>query len=327
LLGNASQASVSSNGSLIYYPGVSVLNVVSTLKRVAHDGKPLASQDVKRGYSDPRVSPDGRLLAFHFTGENAPDNDIWVTELARGTLNRLTVKPLEDETPAWSPDGLWIAYAGYKSDTERAIYRVRADGSGSPELLWSSPDHSHVTDWSGDGNTLVLESLDANSRNDILVLTIGVDQTPRPYLKTQFRESSGRISPDGKWLAYQSDEAGPLEIYVQAFPNGGGKIPISIGGGTQPVWSRDGRELYFRSETAIMSVSIAAEGSGLKVGTPTVLFADTFARPQGATHTTFDVFADGSFMVLEPEQAAATQQQIVAVFNWFEELKQKVRAP
>jgi eukaryotic-like serine/threonine-protein kinase len=274
-------------------------------------------------YSDPRISPDGRRLALHLEDQ---EDDVWTLEIARDSLTRQTFDPAEDETPVFSPDGQWLAYSGFaRGGKDRCIFRRRVDGSGGEEVLWTLPEHAHVSDWSPDGKTLVVDVF-GQAGLDIVLIDLGAPPVTRPYRKTTFDESSGRISPDGRWLAYRSNESGQDQIYVQSFPVPGGKVQVSTGGGVQPVWSRDGRALYFRAATDLM-VARAAGGPSLSLLAPVALFRDHFARPQGAAHTTYDVFPDGTFVFLESiESADATSVTpvLLSTFHWTEDLAARV---
>jgi len=276
-----------------------------------------------RSYSDPRLSPDGKRIALHLFDQ---DNDIWILDIARGAMNRLTFDAKEDETPAWSPDGQSIAFAGYLRDgsQNRAVFRRRADSSGSEELIWQNPNHSHVTDWSPDGKSILVEVADPKQRSDIFLIDVA-SKTARPLIATPFSESSARVSPDGKWIAYLSDESGRGEIYLQSFPELGHKTLISVEGGGQPLWSRDGRTIYFRSEKDFASASIDMTGGTIQAATPTILFPDTFMRPQAVNHTTYEVFPDGSFLLFAvPDDVINTQGAVIAVFNWLDEVRRTI---
>ena len=318
LVGSAAQYDLSRTGTLVHLPG-SVLNESRCLlRRVQATGLATPLSKTVREYSDPRVSPDGRRLALHLQEEG---NDVWALDLARDSLTRLTFEPDEDETPAWSPDGKWIAFAATRGG-ERRVIRRPADGSGAEEVLWTLSDHAHVTDWSPDGRSLLVDVYRTKSSTDIVRLDLAEKPTPRPFLETPFDESSGRISPDGRWIAYRSNESGRDEIYLQPFPNGGGKVSISNGGGVQPVWARDGRALYFRSDTDLMVARLGAAPA--PAFQPSVaVFKDRFARPQGAAHTTYDVFPDGSLLFLESmntQEGTAPARIVVAAFHWLENL-------
>jgi Tol biopolymer transport system component len=307
-------------------PGENAMQPRGTLQRVGRNGTGVRFGDGVREYSDPRVSPDGRRLALHLSDEQ---DDVWIYDLGRGTLARLTYGALEDETPVWSPDSQWIAFSGFTSDaTSRAVLRRRADGSGTEEVLWTGSEHAHVSDWSPDGKSVVVDLQTAEQRSNIVLIDATVPGRARPFLATPFAESSGRVSPDGRWMAYQSNESGRNEIYVQAFPAGGGKVLVSSGGGTQPAWSRDGRELYFRSPSELMSARIT-KGEGFNAAPPVALFKDDFSRPQGEGHTTYDVLPGGDFVFLEliATQFSSQAPLLTTVFNWAEDLNTRRLQP
>jgi Tol biopolymer transport system component len=304
----------------VYIPRDMASEPPSSLYRVTRNGVATEMPWATREYSDPRLSPDGRRLAVHLTDQ---DDDVWVTEFSRGALTRLSFTPTEDETPAWSPDGEWLAYSGWcgSGAEARCVYKRRADGSGESAILAKTSTHVHVNDWSPDGTTLVLESVHVERRGDLFLLDARGGEL-RPYLTTEFAEQSGRISPDGKWLAYQSTESGEAQVYVQSFPNPGSKVQVSTDGGLQPVWARDGRELYFRSATHLMAARVSAAGT-LVMDRPVALFSDSYLRPQGDSHTSYDVFPDGGFLFIDLPRTAkskTTSPSFVAIFNWFEEL-------
>jgi serine/threonine-protein kinase len=318
MMGDAGQYDVSRTGTLIELPGSMATEQPKLPRRVQANGEAPLSKSARQ-YSDPRISPDGQRIAFHLEDDA---NDIWTLDATRDVLTRLTFEPGEDETPAWSPDGRWIAWSGTRGD-KRSILRRRADGSGGEEVLFTLQDHAHVTDWSPDGRSLVVDVFRTSQRTDIARLDLGEKPSLHPFLETPFDESSGRVSPDGRWLAYRSDESGRDEIYVQPFPDGGAKVQVSTGGGLQPVWSKDGRVLYFRSDPDVMAARMVT-GSALAFEPPRPLFKDRFESPQGAAHTSYDVFADGSFLFLESAAPAnavsAGNAALIATFHWLENL-------
>ena len=322
VIGAAAQYAVSGNGTLVYIPGAFTVAPAATLKRVTRQGGAAPLPGPLRQYSDPRISPDGSRLAVHLTDQQ---DDVWVGDVSRGALVRMSFGGGEDETPVWSPDGKWIAFAGVCRDSnQRCIFKRPGDGSGNEEALWRGDLHVHVTDWSPDGRTLIVDAANPESRSDVSLLdanpsTAGASAL-QPLLATPYVEAAARLSPDGRWVAYMSSESGQLEIYVQAFPPTGAKIPVSSGGGIAPVWSRNGRELFFRSNTELMAARVIG-GDRISFETPAPLFKDTYLRPQGESHTTYDVFPDGSFVFIESNERTAAAPALVAVFNWFEELK------
>ena len=264
---------------------------------------------------DLRLSPDGTRLAVHFVGG---ENDIWIYEFARGTMSRLTLEPGEDETPVWSPDGGFIAFAGQRE--RRKVFRVRADGSEVPEPLWESNYHTHVSDWSPDGRWLVLD-IDSGRQFGVWILDVEGESDAQPLLDSRFDEKLARISPDGRYFAYVSNESGREEVYLQRFPDLGDKRQISNAGGTQPIWSRDGRKIVYRSGTHVMAVEVSS-GPPLDVSAPEPLVEDTFWNAPGA-HTYYDVMPDGNLIILQAE-GAREGTYVNVVVNWFQELEARV---
>jgi Tol biopolymer transport system component len=274
----------------------------------------------QRAYYDPRLSPDGQRLVVE--GTDAGD-DIWVVDLRRGTTTRLSFDPGEDETPAWAPDGRWVAYAASRAGQPRSIYRKASDGSGSEELLFSSPDHMHVDDWSHDGRSLLLTVDAASTKTDIWVLPLDGSGKAAPLLNSAFAEANSRLSPDGRWIAYESNESGRSEVYVQRFPALGGKVQVSTDGGGQPVWAVDGHQLFYRGGGRLISVSVGA-GDPLQLGAATPLLDDTFVN-KGANHVGYDVAADGRRFVFARETASMTPRRYFDVTeNWLPELLRRV---
>jgi hypothetical protein len=323
VLSTAAQYDVSTDGALIYLPAAAGAEGRSVMTVVKPTGTSSKLHDAVRKYSDPRLSPDGKNLALHLFDEQ---DDVWVFDIGRKAMTRITFDADEDETPVWSPDGQWIAYAGYVRDGSRArgIFRSRADGSGAEELLWKNMNHSHVNDWSPDGKSILIELADPKQRSDIYVIDIAT-KTGKPLIATSFSEASARVSPDGKWVAYRSEESGRGEVYVQAYPGLGQKALISIDGGGQPIWSHDSRTIYFRSEKDFRSARLAVSG-GVQASAPTVLMADSFLQPQAVNHTTYEVFPDGSFLVFAPpEDGVTAHAAVIAVFNWVEDVRTKVK--
>lgn len=317
--GNTPQFFVSDNGTLVYMPASSAQSTGTRLVAVSQAGQVSPIPAEPHDYSDPRVSSDGRFVAVHLQGEQ---NDVWVTDVSRGTVVRISFDAGEDETPAWSPDGKYVAWAGSRTDVLRGIFRRRSDGTGSEELIWKLENHAHVRDWTPDGRALVIEIGDPYMGGDIWRLDLEGTPGAAVYLKTQFNERSSRLSPDGHWLAYVSDESGRDEIYVQSFPQAGSKVQVSTGGGDQPVWSRDGHKIFFRSEGEIQEITFQPT-SPPSVSKAQSLFTDTFDNPQANGHTAYDIFPDGRFLMIQQTSKTDTAE-IVVVVNWTEELKRLV---
>jgi Tol biopolymer transport system component len=249
-------------------------------------------------YADPRVSPDGQRIAVHVFEEG---RDNWVVDLKRGAFTRLTFDGGEDETPVWSPDGRSIYWTSTRSGVNRGIYRKASDGSGAEQLIWSGDAHVHLGNLTPDGATLVISMIKGQH---VHLASINVaDGKLTPLLTTPFGNDTPALSHDGRWIAYESNESGQAEVYVQPFPSMQGRTQVSAGGGSQPVWSRNGRELYYRTLDKIMAVDVST-ASGLSAGAPRLLFRHRDGNPQGGGHTGYDVMSDGRFVMVGTSAAA-----------------------
>lgn len=311
------QAAVSDTGALAYVASEEAQAL--QLSWVDPQGQARPVVTVPRNYSDLVLSRDGRRAALHLWDQ---DDDIWVADLVRGGLTRLTFTKDEEETPVWSPDGKELAYAAAARDGKRGVFTRPADGSASAveRKVWEDIDHFHVNDWSPDRRTILVEARRAGTSNDIVAVDVEAG-TSRNLLASPYPEYNARLSPDGKWLAYVSEESGRPEVYVQPYPALNARVPVSTEGGREPVWSRDGRTLFFRSAESVMEAAVSPM-SPLEFAAPKVLFRDTFTRTQGSFHTHFDVAPDGRFLMIEnPNQGTVGRQEIHVVLNWADELQ------
>jgi serine/threonine-protein kinase len=252
--------------------------------------------------------------------------DIWVWDLVRKTMTRLTFDEAVDALPLWTPDGKRIAFRSNRG-SKTSIYWKAADGTGADEFLVSGSGGNIIPrSWSPDGKTLVfMESAATNT--DVGTVSIEGDRSKKPLLSGKYNEIDPVISPDGRWLAYSCDESGQYEIYVRPYPEvNGGKWQVSTSGGAWPIWSRDGRELFYRSGDASMAVVVKTKPT-ISFETPRTLFRGTYATGfANASLCNWDVSPDGKrFLMLKPSgTAAAGLRKINIVVNWFEELKQRV---
>ena len=312
------QFQISSAGALAYVQGGKSMSNAEVVF-VNREGAEQTITDAVRDYRNPRLSPDGERLAVDISEASW---DIWIVEQLRGTLTRLTFGN-SDARPVWSPDGNQIFFSSGRVSGLYQVFRKPTDGSGTATQLTTGP-HRIPTSISSDGKTLVFRQNSFETGMDIGTLRLNVDQNdaePEMFLQTMFNEHTGMLSPDDRWLAYVSDDSGREEVYVTPFPGPGGREPISTDGGDEPVWSRDGRELYYRNGDALMAVTIATEPA-LSPGNPTLLFADPYRSgrdEEGNPGSNYDVTPDGRFVMIRgKESSRATQIQIV--LNWFEEL-------
>ena len=285
--------------------------------------QPLLSKPGIESY--PAFSPDGKRLAL--TVSQAGNRDIWVYEWERDTMTRLTFEPGVDTAPVWAPDGRHIAYASLSG-----ISWIRADGSGGPRLLVESSDNIRPNSFTPDGKLLAYGAA-FNAGADIMTVALEGDAgqpkvgKPEVFLKTPFSERYPAFSSDGRWLAYQSDESGGFEIYVRPFPGGGGKWQVSTGGGVMPVWSRNGRELFYRTmDNRIMVAAYTAAGETFTAGKPRVWSDKRFYSQ--ASFRNFDLAPDGKrFAVLftAEEEGEKRPGHVTFLLNFFDEVRR--RAP
>ena len=266
-----------------------------------------------RPYAFPRISPDGKQIAVAVAGTN---DDIWTYDISRGTLTRLTFEA-RSITPVWTADGKRIIYRSARAGTLNLFARA-ADGSGGEERLTTSDMNQTPADVSRDGQWLAFST----GAQDVWVMPLAGDKKPRPFVQTPFSEVNGAFSPDGRWLAYHSNESGRNEVYVQPFPAGGGKVQVSPDGGMIPRWTSS-NELFYENGVKIMVVRMNA-GPTLAVGKPQVAL-DGQEYTAGLGLGAFDVTPDGKrlLMIKEPEQAASVTQ-INVVLNWLDEVARLV---
>jgi Tol biopolymer transport system component len=317
-LSGAAQYSLSATGSLVYVSG-SIQSAESRLVWVSRNGveQPLAAP--ARTYMFPRLSPDGRRLAVNVSEQ---ETQIWLHDLSRETLTRLTFEGSTNNSPVWTRDGKRIAFQSNKDGPLNLFWQL-ADGSGGLERLTTSAYLQGPYSWSPDGQLLAFIEVNPATQRDIWVLRLS-DRKAQPFLRTRFNESAPCFSPDGRWLAYISDESGRFEVYVQPYPGPSGKWQISTEGGSEPVWNPKGRELFYRAGNKVMAVDIATQPV-FAAGKPRMLFEGEY-NPGPVPIPNYDVSSDGQrFLMVKPsEKERSASTQINVVLNWFEELKQKV---
>jgi Tol biopolymer transport system component len=273
------------------------------LERVTLDGK-ATSLGVTGNNVD--LSDDGRHLAAMRTDGTLRNIDIWTLDLQRNVSSRITYEPSVDIGPVWSPDGKRIAYTSF-TQNGTILYVRPAGGGGSAEEIMRNPLSLEVVDWSPDGRTLLAESGSDDLRLNLDAIDLQTRKSTH-VAATPFQESSGRFSPDGKWIAYESDESGRSEIYVLAFPPDGSRVQVSTSGAFAPRWSSDDRTLFYVDRDRMLhSVEVAHGSSGIEIGQPRKLVridtVDYVVTPDGKS-------------VIASRQTAATPQPITIVTNW-----------
>jgi serine/threonine-protein kinase len=321
---------VSDNGTFVYLAETTGGVAERTLTWVDRQGKeePLPAQP--RAYLYPRISPDGTRVALDVRDQ---ENDIWVWDLQRGNITRVTKDSGVDRMPVWAADGQFLFFSSTREGSP-VIFRQRADGTGEAERLTQSSVAQHPVSLSADGTELLFQHGPGIQNNDLMALRVdspGKAGGPnvRPVVKTADGEANGAFSPDGRWLAYQSNESGNWDIYVRPMRDleRGTRVTVSTGGGTQPRWARDGRELFYLSpQNEMMSVPVGS-GDSWSAGKPVKLFdaAGYYTGGTGNPYFNYDVAKDGRFLMIKPKgdpagEGAATTNLIV-IQHWFEELK------
>ncbi|MFN7984263.1 MAG: hypothetical protein U0Q11_20650 [Vicinamibacterales bacterium] len=335
---------VSNNGVLAYQTGVSrgTARIPMQLTWFDRSGKPLGTASDVSDYRSIELSPDGRRLAEHHHDLDT-GGDIWLRDLERGGTARLTFGGHNTEA-VWSPDGSRIVYSSNLQESGDSpkditagpfnLYMKRADGGGEITRVidsaasglpagWKQP-----TSWSQDGRFILFDLLDPKTAHDIWLLPLTGDRKARPWLQTEFREVSAQISPDGRWVAYQSNETRRGEIYVRSF-SGSQKVSVSTAGGAFARWRSDGNELYYiNPDNKLMAVPIRTAGDVLEAGTPHALFDVHVAFPTGGvalngnTPFPYAVTRDGQrFLVSVDVSPLPETRPISVVFNWTEGLK------
>ena len=260
-------------GLLVYRTGEA--NAKGKLLWISRDGKRLGEAGKEDRYASIRLSPDETRVAVSRFGDDGT-SDIWVLELGREVIRRLTFDPKSDGMPVWSPDGRQIAYYSDRSGV-RQIYRKQAGGGGQEEQLTNSPTGKIVSDWSRDGRYLLYFDYEVAALTrglDLWALPLEGERKPLAVLQTPFAEWNAQFSHDGKWIAYQSNQSGRDEIYVRAFPVSGGQWQVSNQGGSRPKWRADGKELFYLGPNAsnVLAAGIRIVGASLQSDTPRELF-------------------------------------------------------
>jgi Tol biopolymer transport system component len=281
-------------------------------------GKQLGTLGDQANYGLGRLSPDGRMVVISREDHaDASKNDLWLMEVQRGIFSRLTFHPAVAYTAAWSPDGNRLAFAAFGTK----VQIMPANGGGTPVNV-SDEQVVTVRDWSPDGRTLLVQEQNSNTGMDVMSLPVSDKPQPlTPVLNSQFDELAPRFSPDGRWLAYISNESGRGEVYVVPFPGPGGRWQISNNGvtmglsGAAIAWSRDGKQLYFRETTGpLMAADIQMQGNEFHSGLPRQIFTS----PGGVRP--IDTAPDGRILVMV-HAGQEISSPITLVLNWDAELK------
>jgi serine/threonine-protein kinase len=327
-IGSATVA-FSSDGTLVYVPGSAQSNV-NSLDWMTRDGKTSPLRAAKAGWANPRFSPNGQKIAMEIT--DSKQRDIWVYDWARDTLTQLTFDPGNDRFPVWTPDGKRIVFGSDRAKQGVInLYWVNADGTGEPTRLTDSPNQQQAVSWHPSGKFLAFhENRGASTGLDLMMLPMEGDAvrgwtpgTPTVFLATPATEVLPSFSPDGRWLAYQSNESGAFEIYVRAFPGPGGKWRVSSDGGVWPAWSPASRELVFLNQSKVMVAPYTVEGDSFKADKPQLWSPTGYQSVGGAGFGPYAIHPDGKRLALAAADATGPgtiQDKVVFISNFFDYL-------
>ena len=302
---------ISPSGTLAYIPGNDLHFRLGLMAAGADGSRPLI--DERRHYGSARVSPDGRgvaVLVRTLYGE------IWTIDLARSAFTRLpTTSSLQAMEPVWSQDGRHV-FVTLASDTSSSLVRLQSDGTGAEEQLTTSPNLQLPNTVTPDGAALVFVEVRPETGADLLLLSLR-DGTTQPLLATRFGESAAAISPDGRWIAYQSDRSGRVEVYVARFPTMASPVLASTNGGTNPAWSRDGRRLYYNRGGYAANIEVVDVTPGSPPG---------LSRPQSfgqfsVADQSFDVLPDGRLLLISGSGNDGSTPELRVIVDWHEELR------
>ncbi len=320
------QLAVSSEGTLVYVPGTAT--TARSIDWLTRDGKTAVLRAAKADWTNPRFSPDGQKLAVEiFDGRQ---RDLWVYEWARDTLTQLTFDPGQDRLPVWTPDGRRLVFASDRATAGTLnLYWVNADGSGEVTRLTDSSDDQWPWSWHPGGRFLAFDAGRRATGVDLMILPMEGDATrgwtpgtPTVFLSTPTTEAVPLFSPDGRWIAYHSNEPGTLDIYVRPFPGPGGPWRISTTGGSFPRWSATAPELLFLNQATIMAAPYAVVGDSFRADTPQV-WSPTSIQGVAPGNSAYDVHPDGKRVAaaVQPDRASVVRDKVVFFSNFGDYLR------
>jgi len=307
-----SPAALSASGALLYQRG----GLASQLVRVDLHGVARPLLDSARVYMHPRLSPDGRRVAFE--AQSGSSNEVWIADLNGQTSQRMTREGFSDR-PEWTPDGKRVMYIAAPKPAN-SLWWQPADGSGAAELVYQGSDAIREGVFTPDGQTVIYRMDTPDSNRDIYALPLAGERTPVPILTSIDDDKQPRVSPNGKWLAYVSNQSGREEVYVRPLAGGGARVAVSTGGGGEPMWAPDGTRLYYRTGLWLLAARVVTSPS-FAVTARDTLFEGPFTTDP--FHPNYDVAPDGkSFVMVRPVEQ---DRQLIMVVNWIEELRQRTR--
>jgi Tol biopolymer transport system component len=311
--------STSENGVLVYETGTGGGSQLVWFDRT---GKQIGVVGDSAAYADLELSPDGKRASVSIQGPAGKGRDIWLYDVARGLRTRFTFDGEDEQGVIWSPDGKSLIF-GSKRKEYLDLYQKASSGAGTEQLLLEDTvGNKYPTSWSPDGRSILYFTGVSSPRTgaDLFVLPLSGDRKPVPFLNTQFNEIAGHFSPDGRWVAYYSNESGRYEVYVASFPGPGGKWQISTAGGKSVRWRRDGTEIFYLDpDNKLMAATVNSIGSSLEVRAVKPLFQTRAASPN--YQYPYDVSADGQRFLINTLPEQTTSAPITVLVNWTAGLK------
>jgi eukaryotic-like serine/threonine-protein kinase len=298
--------------TMLVYLKAEELPALSELRIFDRTGKAVGTVGDPAGYTGPTFSPDGTRLAVARRESTVPARDIWVFDLVHGNQWRVTLDAGVDKAPRWSADGRWLMFSSNRLGVDD-IYKRLASGDGADELVFGSETHKSVNAWSLDGRFVVYDTGGPGSTVDLYVLPLSGDRRPVVLDAARGFQYQADISPDGRLIAYASSESGQFEVIVNGFPENTGRRQVSTGGGREPVWRADGRELFFLADDMVMAVDVHTSAEGLAWSVPRKLFTIPNLQriPRG-----FTVSPDGQRFVAVVATTPVEPQRFTTLLNW-----------
>ncbi len=315
----AAQYGFSENGSLIYIQGDPWIAERSLL-RADHQGKVESLSETAYPFQNPQFSPDGKKIVVMIEAAN---DDVWIYDIVRDNFIRLTYQAGSNVAPIWTPDSQKVTYSSNRAGPYNLFWKP-ADGSGAEQQLTASEFIEFPCSWSPDGEVLIYSQNHPKTGLDLWSLPIGEESKPTKFIVTSYNEFAPKFSPEGKWIAYVSDESGQNEVYVQQFPGPGGKLQISKNGGSFPAWAPNGEKLFYVNDNTMMAVEISTKPK-FEASPPQQLFKSEYLSiGSNPSIPNYDLSPNGDYFVMIRTEQGKAPTRLHVILNWFEELKRLV---